>query len=192
VGLHPPGSIPRLGLHLSRPPPATAAPLPRGATNVIGHGVVVHVPGLFEEMQELTDKGVDLEGRLLVSDRAHLLFDMHKEVDGAREAELAGGCLPRLAGGGAGRCRWGGLGPVRPPLLTCEAPLRPCTQPRQLTPHPCSSPPPAGKKIGTTKRGIGPAYASKATRNGLRVVDLRDYEAFSDKLRKLAADAKAR
>ena len=31
----------------------------------------------------------------------------------------------------------------------------------------------AGKQIGTTKRGIGPAYASKATRNGLRIVDLR-------------------
>ena len=28
-------------------------------------------------------------GRILVSDRAHLLFDLHKEVDGAREAELA-------------------------------------------------------------------------------------------------------
>ena len=25
----------------------------------------------------------------MVSDRAHLLFDLHKEVDGAREAELA-------------------------------------------------------------------------------------------------------
>jgi adenylosuccinate synthase len=31
-----------------------------------------------------------VEGRLLISDRAHLLFDLHKEVDGAREAELAG------------------------------------------------------------------------------------------------------
>eukprot|EP00775_Hariotina_reticulata_P007558 gene7558-7766_t len=30
----------------------------------------------------------------------------------------------------------------------------------------------AGNKIGTTKRGIGPAYASKSTRNGLRVHDL--------------------
>ena len=34
----------------------------------------------------------------------------------------------------------------------------------------------AGKKIGTTKRGIGPAYASKAYRNGIRVGDLRDME----------------
>ena len=58
--------------------------------------------------------------RLVVSDRAHMLFDLHKEVDGLREAELS------------------------------------------------------GNKIGTTKRGIGPAYASKATRNGVRVGDVRD------------------
>ena len=52
-------------------------------------------------------QGVDIDDRLLISDRAHLLFDLHKEIDGLREEELA------------------------------------------------------GKKIGTTKRGIGPAYASK-------------------------------
>ena len=50
----------------------------------------------------------------------------------------------------------------------------------------------AGKQIGTTKRGIGPAYASKATRNGLRIVDLRDKTAFADKLRKLAMDGSKR
>lgn len=52
-------------------------------------------------------QGVEIEDRLLISDRAHLLFDLHKEIDGLREEELA------------------------------------------------------GKQIGTTKRGIGPAYASK-------------------------------
>ena len=50
----------------------------------------------------------------------------------------------------------------------------------------------AGKQIGTTKRGIGPAYASKATRNGVRMVDLQDKEAFADKLRKLAMDGSKR
>ncbi len=79
----------------------------RSATNVIGHGVVLHVPGLFEEMQELTDKGVSLDGRLLISDRAHLLFDLHKEVDGAREDELAGEGWCWRNGGGA--C-WGCCG----------------------------------------------------------------------------------
>ena len=60
-----------------------------------------------------------------------MLFDLHKEIDGLREAELKGG------------------------------------------------------KIGTTKRGIGPAYASKATRNGVRCGELRDLSSFADKLRRL-------
>lgn len=62
------------------------------------------------------------------------------------------------------------------PHLHCAAPLLPGT----------------GKSIGTTKRGIGPAYSSKATRNGLRVADLMRPDTFADKLRKLAADGKAR
>jgi len=35
--------------------------------------------------------------------------------------------------------------------------------------------------IGTTKRGIGPTYASKALRIGLRVGDLQDWAKFEDK-----------
>lgn len=35
--------------------------------------------------------------------------------------------------------------------------------------------------IGTTKRGIGPTYASKALRIGLRVGDLADWDLFQDK-----------
>lgn len=58
--------------------------------NVIGNGVVVHVPALFDEIKGMEEKGIQIQGRLLLSDRAHLLFDMHKEVDGLREAELAG------------------------------------------------------------------------------------------------------
>ena len=50
----------------------------------------------------------------------------------------------------------------------------------------------AGKQIGTTKRGIGPAYASKAIRNGIRVSDLRNKDEFADKLRKLALDGSKR
>lgn len=81
-----------------------------------------------------------MQGRLIISDRAHLLFDLHKEIDGAREAELAG----------------------------------------------------TGKQIGTTKRGIGPAYSSKATRNGLRVGDLVKLDGFAEKLRKLSLDGSKR
>src|SRR5689334_4172664 len=38
-------------------------------------------------------------------------------------------------------------------------------------------------KIGTTKRGIGPAYGDKAARVGLRVIDLVNAERFEEKLR---------
>src|ERR687891_993795 len=37
-------------------------------------------------------------------------------------------------------------------------------------------------RLGTTKRGIGPAYADKATRIGLRVQDLTDEKIFREKL----------
>jgi len=38
------------------------------------------------------------------------------------------------------------------------------------------------KKIGTTGRGIGPAYEDKATRRGIRFVDLLDPKVFSEKV----------
>ncbi|MGD6804596.1 adenylosuccinate synthase [Rossellomorea vietnamensis] len=37
-------------------------------------------------------------------------------------------------------------------------------------------------KIGTTKKGIGPAYMDKAARSGIRIADLLDYESFKEKL----------
>ena len=67
---------------------------------------------------------MSLEGRLLISDRAHLLFDLHKEIDGAREAELAG--TGKQVGNqdsptrsiyvlGSGRlCQCSGDGPMQP------------------------------------------------------------------------------
>ena len=113
--------------------------LNKSATCVIGNGVVVHLPGLLEEIESLRAKGItDAASRILLSDRAHLLFDLHKDVDGLREEAAA------------------------------------------------------GKKIGTTKRGIGPAYASKATRRPLRVADLRDAVSFEAKLQSLMDDARAR
>ena len=41
------------------------------------------------------------------------------------------------------------------------------------------------KSIGTTRRGIGPAYSCKASRDGLRVIDMY-YESFEGRLRSLA------
>jgi adenylosuccinate synthase len=41
--------------------------------------------------------------------------------------------------------------------------------------------------IGTTKKGIGPTYSSKATRNGIRVIDLvHDFDVFTEKYKNLA------
>jgi adenylosuccinate synthase len=38
------------------------------------------------------------------------------------------------------------------------------------------------KSLGTTKKGIGPTYSSKATRNGIRIADLLgDYSQFVEK-----------
>jgi adenylosuccinate synthase len=38
------------------------------------------------------------------------------------------------------------------------------------------------KSLGTTKKGIGPTYSSKASRNGIRIADLiGDFTLFSDK-----------
>jgi len=39
--------------------------------------------------------------------------------------------------------------------------------------------------IGTTKKGIGPTYAAKALRVGLRVGDLKDWDGFLQKYAKL-------
>lgn len=43
-----------------------------------------------------------------------------------------------------------------------------------------------GGKLGTTLKGIGPAYGSKVMRNGLRVGDLKDMQFFESRLRNLA------
>ena len=44
------------------------------------------------------------------------------------------------------------------------------------------------QKIGTTKRGIGPAYADKAYRTGLRMLDLIDIDRFSELLKQRIKD----
>ncbi|KAK9875638.1 hypothetical protein WA026_009437 [Henosepilachna vigintioctopunctata] len=43
-----------------------------------------------------------------------------------------------------------------------------------------------GQGLGTTKKGIGPTYSSKATRNGIRIADLLgNFDDFSKKCRSL-------
>lgn len=53
--------------------------------NIIGNGVVLHVPTLFKELKSLHDVGMNTDGRLKISDRAHLLFDFHMLIDGGQE-----------------------------------------------------------------------------------------------------------
>ncbi len=96
---------------------------------VIGNGVVLHLETLMEELHVLKEAGINTNGRLLISDRAHLLFDYHKIIDGLQE-EMKG-----------------------------------------------------DKKVGTTKRGIGPAYTDKIRRNGIRVHEICDFKHFENKYR---------
>jgi len=95
-----------------------------GKICVVGNGVVFDAEAFLEEVDELVKAGVSVEGRLFVSDLAHLVLPYHKALDAAFEF---------------------GLGAA---------------------------------KIGTTGRGIGPAYADKVSRVGIRIGDLRDWNAF--------------
>lgn len=54
---------------------------------VIGNGVVVDPQALLEEVEGLEKKGIRVHGRLFVSDRAHLIFPYHKQMDVLREAK---------------------------------------------------------------------------------------------------------
>lgn len=106
--------------------------------NLVGSGVVIHVPSFFQELENLQKKGLDTTDRLFVSSRAQLVFDFHQIVDGLKEAELSF----------------------------------------------------SNKAIGTTRKGIGPAYSTKASRSGLRVHHLVSqeegaWEEFETKFKKL-------
>eukprot|EP00045_Choanoeca_perplexa_P005420 m.45866 g.45866 ORF g.45866 m.45866 type:complete len:438 (+) comp13109_c0_seq1:64-1377(+) len=109
----------------------------KSCQSIIGNGVVIHLPGFFKEVEGNMAKGPHLQdwtSRLKISDRAHLVLDLHQSVDGMKEDERG------------------------------------------------------ADKIGTTKKGIGPTYASKATRHGLRVCDLMgDLKEFRARLEKVVA-----
>lgn len=57
-----------------------------GAICAIGNGVVVDPAVFLEELEMLKSKGVDIEGRMLLSYGAHLILPYHKRLDLAREA----------------------------------------------------------------------------------------------------------
>ena len=63
-------------------------------TSVIGNGVVIHLPGLFAEIEKNEGKGlVGWQKRLKISNRAHIVLDVHQEVDGLLEEEKGAASL---------------------------------------------------------------------------------------------------
>lgn len=84
--------------------------------NVLGNGVVLNPKTFVEEVTHLKQQGFACDN-LYISDRAHVIFDYHKVLDGLQEVALG------------------------------------------------------ERKIGTTKKGIGPTYTDKVSRSGIRVGD---------------------
>jgi adenylosuccinate synthase len=95
---------------------------------VIGNGVVVDLDAFWAEVEMLSGMGIQVHGRLLVSDRAHLILPYHRYQERIEEDRRG------------------------------------------------------VHKIGTTCRGIGPAYEDKSGRRGLQVIDLFDAEGFRSRL----------
>jgi adenylosuccinate synthase len=65
--------------------------LHEGKSCVIGNGVVVDPVALMKEVDELEERGFTTAGRLLISDRAHVVVPYHGAIDGAREQALSEG-----------------------------------------------------------------------------------------------------
>lgn len=102
-------------------------------TVIIGNGVVVNPETLFEEIKYLNENKISTSN-LIVSSRAHIIFNYHKIIDELNET---------IKG---------------------------------------------KKKIGTTKRGIGPCYSDKVNRVGIRFCDLFDIKSLEQKISAAIAD----
>jgi adenylosuccinate synthase len=89
-----------------------------GCKGVIGNGVVLDPIAFLKEVSKLRGMGINVDGQLFVSNRAHVILPYHRMIELAAESA------------------------------------------------------PGRQRIGTTSRGIGPAYEDKMARNGLRIVDL--------------------
>jgi adenylosuccinate synthase len=55
---------------------------------VIGAGTVVDPAALVGELENLRKSGIEVRGRLFLSNRAHVIFPYHREMDKASEAAL--------------------------------------------------------------------------------------------------------
>ena len=58
-------------------------------TSIIGNGVALDIPVLFEEIQSIIDRGVPMP-KILVSDRAQMVMSYHKNFDAYEEERLGG------------------------------------------------------------------------------------------------------
>jgi adenylosuccinate synthase len=72
--------------------------------NFIGSGVVFNVPQFFKELQDLSEKGLEVHDRIRVSDRVHIDLQLHIAADGLEEQELGGWFL--IFGLGAYETGW--------------------------------------------------------------------------------------
>ena len=99
-----------------------------GVRCYIGNGVVVSPQALLDELATLENAGIEVQGRLTISDACPLILPYHAALDQARESAKG------------------------------------------------------ERKIGTTGRGIGPAYEDKVARRAIRLQDLFHRERFAAKL----------
>jgi len=95
----------------------------------IGQGVILSIDSLLEEIEQLEQKGINLEGKLRISRYCSLLLPLHAKIDQLREDNK--------------------------------------------------------NSIGTTRRGIGPAYEDKTARRSIKAFDLEDNDLLETKLRSL-------
>lgn len=72
--------------------------LRRGKLCVIGNGVVVDPEALLKEIDTLQQKGIKIDGNLLISECAHVILPYHKVIDKRRGAEIG------TTGRGIGPC----------------------------------------------------------------------------------------
>ena len=56
-------------------------------TVFLGSGMVIDAEALFNELQMLKDNGIDWEGRVFISDRAHLILPNYRTMDKERDAQ---------------------------------------------------------------------------------------------------------
>ena len=64
-----------------------------GKVCVIGHGVVIDPKALIDEIKLLKEQGISCEGRLKISDKAHIIFPYHQKLDELREARRSKGMI---------------------------------------------------------------------------------------------------